>query len=301
MKKSLLLLPILLLFFTVPVQAAVNIFACEPEWGALAQHIGTDKVKVHVATTAFQDVHHLNAKPSLIAAMRKADLVLCSGASLEIGWLPLLLERAGSKQVQPGGVGNLMASDHVKRIGERDHIDRSMGDVHPEGNPHVHLNPHNLIIIAKELGGLLAQIDTEHAAFYQKQTNDFVTRWQFNIQRWEARATKLRGLNLVVHHDAWVYLSDWLGLNVVASLEPKPGIPPSISHLETVLTKAKISNVKAIIRAPHESKNASEWLAEKSGIPALMLPFTVGGSDKAQSLETLFEETLRLLEGAADA
>ena len=295
MRYLLLLLFGAAVFFPRPAFAEVNIFACAPEWGALAQEIGADKVEVYTATKAAQDVHHMRAKPSLLAAMRKADLVLCSGASLEIGWLPILLNKAGDAQVQDGAVGSIMASDYVDRLEMMDNVDRSMGHVHPEGNPHIHLDPRNVLIIAGVLKDRLSQIDSANASGYAANYSAFKTKWNAAMQAWEAKAAALKGANVVVYHNSWSYLLNWLGMNSIASLEPKPGIPPTASHLEKVLNDVGNKQVVGILVAPFENGDAAKWLSEKTNIPTMSLPFTVGGNAQAVDLYSLFDSSISIL------
>ena len=162
----------------------VNIFACEPEWESLAKEIGGGKVKTFSATHAMQNPHYIRARPSLINKAVKADIIFCSGAGLEVGWLPLLLQKA-SGSVQPGTEGYLMASDFVKVLEKTMVADRTMGDVHPEGNPHVHLNPHNIFLVAKELTKRLELIDATNKSFYRSRFNSFTLRWRESINQWE--------------------------------------------------------------------------------------------------------------------
>lgn len=281
-----------------PAFARLNVFACEPEWAALTEEIGGDLVDVTSATNARQDVHHIRAKPSLLAAVRKADLVFCSGASLEIGWLPILIKKAGGPDVQPETIGWIMASDYVERLGVLQQVDRSMGHIHPEGNPHVHLDPYNISIVASVLEDRLAMIDPDNAAQYNANLDRFLGHWQAMTKKWEADARALKGQNVVVYHNAWAYLLKWLGMDIAASLEPKPGVPPTASHLESVLKSVEGKNVKAILVSPYEDEDAAEWLSSKSGIPVVHMPFTVGGNDNADDLDGLFSETIRLLKEA---
>ena len=168
-----------------PAFAKVNIFSCAPEWSALAQEVGGDAVDVYTASNAHQDIHYMRAKPSLLAAMRKADLVICSGASLEIGWLPILLNKAGSNQVQEGDLGSIMASDYVERLDVmQEKVDRSMGHVHPEGNPHVHLDPNNILILSKVMSDRLAEIDTANTQTYQNNQSAFANKGQQAMAQW---------------------------------------------------------------------------------------------------------------------
>lgn len=289
---------LLLLLLPSSAFAQLSIFACAPEWGALAEKIGGAQVSVYVASNAAQDIHHLRAKPSFLAKMRKADLVFCTGASLESGWLPVLLQKAGDPNVQPGQVGHLVASDYVMRLEIPEAVDRSMGDVHSEGNPHVHLNPHNLILIADELTKRLMTLLPEHSELFKNNNENFRADWLRNIERWEQQTLSLRNKNVVVYHSNWVYLLEWLKLNRIATLEPVPGIPPRISHLETVLSSVQDQNIKAILLTPYQQNKAAAWLSDHSDIPVMMLPYTVGGNENAKDLESLFEETIQILLGA---
>ena len=277
--------------------AMINIFACEPEWGALAKEIGGEKVKIFSATHAKQDPHYIRARPSLINKARKADIIFCSGAGLEVGWLPLLLQKSGSS-VQPGMEGHLIASEFVKVLEKPIVVDRTMGDIHPEGNPHVHLNPHNISLIAKELTKRLELIDATNASFYRNRFNSFALRWKEAIVRWEKNASDLKGMQVVVHHRTFSYLIDWLGLIEVASLELKPGIPATASHLEGLLQQFKTKPPDVIVRTPYEPGNASIWLSEKINSPAIVLPYTINGDVSSVDLFALFENSINLLKGA---
>ena len=295
MKKLFLMVLGLLIAAPTSAKAEINVFACAPEWGALAQEIGGNNVDVYTASNANQDIHHMRAKPSLLAAMRKADLIICSGASLEVGWLPILLNKAGSGQVQEGGVGSIMASDYVPMLEAMQNVDRSMGHVHPEGNPHVHLDPNNIILVSKVISDRLSEIDAPNSGSYQKSQSSFNDKWKQAITQWEAQASDLKGANIVVYHKSWTYLLNWLGMEAIASLEPKPGIPPNASHLEKVLQDIQGKNVKGILVAPFENEKGAKWLSEKSGVPIIKLPFTVGGNDQAKDLQSLFEDTVQRL------
>ena len=300
MKYYFIFIAVLGLLCAAPSSASakINIFACTPEWAALAEEIGGDLVDVYSATKAHQDVHHMRAKPSLLAAMRKADMVFCNGASLESGWLPILLKKAGKPEVQQNTVGWLMASDFVPKLEMMEHADRSMGHVHPEGNPHVHLNPHNILDIAAVLTERLFLIDPNHGIAYEANLLAFKNKWKESISTWEASAN-FKGSNVVVYHKNWAYLTDWLDINTIASLEPKPGLPPTTAHLENVLQSLKGKNVKAILVAPFENEKAAKWLSERTDIPVLHLPYTIGGSDNSNTLKGLFDETLSMLNKAA--
>lgn len=285
----------LALILAQPATAALKVLACEPEWGALVQELAGDKASVSSATTALQDAHHIEARPSLIARARNADLVLCTGSELETGWLPLLLRQSGNQRIQPGTPGYMEASQLVARLEIPKVLDRSMGDIHPAGNPHVHLDPHNIAKIAQVLGDRLAQLDPANANAYRTRTADFLARWGAAIRRWEAEAAPLKGLTMVVYHRNMSYLNAWLGLREVGSLEPKPGIPPTTAHLADLVARMQAAPAKAIVYVAYNNPQAAEFLSARSKIPAVMLPYTVGGSEGAKDLFGLFDDTLARL------
>jgi zinc/manganese transport system substrate-binding protein len=285
----------LMLLIALPAAAEVRVFACEPEWAALAQELGGEKVSVFTATTARQDPHHIEARPSLIARLRQADLLVCTGAELEIGWLPVLLRQSGNAGVQPGRPGYFEAANHVRMLEIPARLDRAEGDVHPGGNPHIQTDPRNIGRVATALAQRLGEIDPKNADYYQTRHRDFVQRWEVAIQRWEQQAAPLKGIRIVVQHKGFPYLENWLGLREVAALEPKPGIEPTSAHLTEILEQLRRQPAKMILRAAYNDGRASEWLAERTKIPAVMLPFTVGGSDKANDLFGLFDDTVQRL------
>lgn len=296
-----LIVVMLLGLMAKPALAQINVFACEPEWAALIEELAGDQAKTYTATTAMQDVHHIQARPSLIARLRRADLLVCAGAELEAGWLPVLLRQASNPKVQPGQPGYFEAAMQVKRLEIPTQLDRSQGDVHAAGSPHVHLDPHRLATIAGALTERLVQIDPDHTALYQQRAQDFDSRWQQAIQVWEQRALPLKGLPVVTHHKAWVYLFDWLGLKEVATLEPKPGLPASAAHLAQLKQQLRTQPATMVIRAAYQDDRASEWLNQQTGTPMVMLPYTVGGTEQTKDLFSLFDDTLdRLLAASKD-
>lgn len=289
---------ILTLFLLLPISAsALNVFACEPEWAALVDELAGPAASVTVATTALQDPHRLQAKPSLIAAMRNADVIVCTGADLEAGWLPLLLRRAANSSVQPGRPGNFLAADHVRKVEVPTLIDRSQGDIHPQGNPHVHLDARNIPRIANALGARLRELDPANAAIYEQRLQDFSVRWAKSVARWEKRSLALEGMRLVSSHRSFSYLAAWLRLDIVATLEPKPGIPASGAHLASLLEQLSDNPPAAVIRAPYENERSADWLSERLSIPHLVLPYTVGASEYSSNLFDMFDAMVAALEG----
>lgn len=286
-----------LAFFTTtsPALAAINILSTTPEWGALATEIGGDKVTVYVATTALQDVHHVEAKPSLVARARNADLLIATGADLEIGWLPVLQRESSNRKIQDGNPGYFEASRALNLLEVPANTDRSMGDVHPFGNPHIHLDPRNLLKVASALAQRLAEIDSASKASFESRNKSFQERMSEAIKRWESTAAPLKGIPVVVHHQDQKYLLHWLGMKEVAALEAKPGIPPSTGHLSDLLQTMQREPAKLILRSAYNDPKPSNWLAERSKIPVITLPYTIGGSVNAKDLFSLFDDNINKL------
>jgi zinc/manganese transport system substrate-binding protein len=278
-----------------PATAALSVFACTPEWGVLVREIGGDRVSVYVAATALQDVHRIEARPSLIARARSADLMVCTGAELEIGWLPLVQSQSGNPRIRPGQPGYFEAADFVALIEKPARLDRALGDLHAAGNPHIHLDPRNIADVAAGLGERMALLDPPSRKYFEERTQSFLSRWREASAKWEKQAAPLKGLALVVHHRDLAYLIAWLGMREVGSLEPKPGLPPSSAHLAELLGRLKQTPARAVVRSAYSDPRPSEWLAQRAGIPAVMLPYTVGGSEKAKDLFSLYDDTLERL------
>ncbi len=288
------------LLFSQSALADLRVFACEPTWAALAKQIGADHVHVDSATTAFQDVHYIQARPSLISKVRRADLVVCSGAQLEIGWLPVLLRQASNAKVQPGQPGYLEAAQQVQRLEIPTSVDRAEGDIHPDGNPHVQTDPRNIAKVAAVLVQRMKMLDPDQAAFYQQHYDAFAARWQKAIAGWEQRAAPLKGMEIVTHHTGWIYMAHWLGLKVVGHLEPKPGVPPTAAHLAELLDQLKQDHLQAIIRASYQDERPSDWLSKRTGAPAIVIPHTVGATDGAKDLFGMFDDMISKLLAAEE-
>jgi len=287
-----------LLALPQPAHAALRVLATTPEWAALTRELGGDKVDVYSATSAFQDVHRVDAKPSLVARARNADLVVAAGAELEIGWLPILLRESGNARIQPGNPGYFEADANLRLLEVPTAVDRSMGDVHPQGNPHAHLDARNVAIVATALATRLAAVDPANAPYYQARGVDFQARWQSAMARWEAQAAPLKGAPVVVIHRDQAYLCHWLGLVEVAAIEPKPGVPPSSSYLAELVTKLSAAPPKMILRNAYNDSKAVDWLAERIHVPVVLLPYSVGGTPAASDLFKLFDDTINRLTGA---
>ena len=279
-------------------QADLRVFATVPEWAALAREIGGDKLKIYTATSALQDPHRIEAKPSLLAQARQANLLIAVGADLEVGWLPLVLRDSGNAAIQPGRPGYFEAATTVTRLDVPSVVDRSHGDVHASGNPHIHLDPRNVLKVGEALTARLIELDAANAAAYQAGFKAFAGKWQAAIGRWEKEAAPLKGVPVLVHHQSFVYLAHWLGLKEVGTLEPKPGIEPTSSHLGTLLARQQTMPARLVLRAAYQQEGPSQWIAGKTGLPAVLLPYTVGGTPEAKDLFGLFDDSIqRLLKG----
>ena len=284
------------LFASAPAQAALSVFACLPEWASLAQELGGDKVSVYQASSPLQDPHRIEARPSLVAHMRSADLVICTGAELETGWLLVLMQTAGNRNVQPGTPGYIAAADYIERLEVPTRLDRAEGDIHPSGNPHIHLDPRNIAKVAAVVSDRLAKLDSKNAAFYAARGHDFETRWGAAIAKWEQQSTPLKGMRLVPYHKDSVYLIHWLGMVEVMDIEPKPGIPPSAGYLAELVDKIQRNGADAITRSMYTDPKAAQWLSEHTHVPLVDLPYTVGGTPGANDLFGLFDDIIARLE-----
>jgi zinc/manganese transport system substrate-binding protein len=253
-------------------QAALRVVACEPEWASLATELGGDRLQVSSATTALQDPHRIEARPSLIARVRNADLLVCTGLELEVGWLPVLVQQSGNAKVAPGAPGFFEAGRHVSALDVPQRLDRSDGDVHAAGNPHIQLDPRNIALVAKALAERLAQLDPPNARAYQERHAAFAARWAEAERRWSQQAAPLKGLSVV---------------------------EPSAGHLSTLKAQLAKQPARLVVRAAYQDPRASQWLSDQARIPAVALPFTVGGNEQAKDLFGLFDSTIALLLASA--
>jgi zinc/manganese transport system substrate-binding protein len=291
MKKLLLVVAAL---FALPAYA-LEIFATVPEWAALAREIGGDRVNVFSATHGLQDPHHVEARPSLIAKARRADLVVATGAELEVGWLPVVLREAGNERVQPGQPGYFEAAGFVRMLDVPARLDRAEGDVHAAGNPHIQTDPRNVLKVGAALAERLASIDAANAAAYRAGFEAFAGKWRVAIARWEKEAAPLKGMPVVVQHKSWTYLIGWLGMKEIAALEPKPGVEPSAAYLARLVEQTATAKPRLVIRAAYNNPRPADWYSAQAGVPVAVLPFTVGGDEAAKDLFGLFDDTVRRL------
>ena len=244
-------------------QAAINVFACTPDWGSLVKELAGERADIYVATTA--DAGHPPnpgaAEPDRASAPRRPGRV--HGASLEIGWMPLVRTQSGNEKIQLGTPGYLEVADYVPLIEKPTVVDRSMGDVHPRGNPHIQWGPRQVQLGANEIAKRLAEIDPSGSAEYQRRLADFTARWTAATARWSELGAPLKGVGVIQHHVNYSYLTEFLGMTLVGTLEPKPGVEPTSSHLNSLIQQQSSKPAKLIVRSSYHSPAASEWLAER--------------------------------------
>ncbi len=289
---------LLLLLISGNTYAALNVFACEPEWAALTQLLAGNQVSIYTATGPLQDTHQVQARPSLIAKARSAQMLVCTGAELEIGWMPVVLRESGNSAIQLGSSGHFEAAQYVTMQEVPTRLDRADGDVHAAGNPHIQTDPRNYLPIAEALSKRLIELDPASSQLYQQNYAKFNQQWRAAIAKWEKQAAPLKGVAVVVQHKGFPYLNNWLGLKEVAELEPKPGMEPSAAYLGKVLNDLQQHPARMVMRAAYQDGRPSEWIAERAHINAVTVPYTVGGTAQAIDLFTMFDDTIaRLLAG----
>lgn len=274
--------------------AALTVFACEPEWAALVRVLAP-QAQLYVATHAGQDPHQIEARPALIAQLRRADLAVCTGAALESAWLPALQQRAGNARARDV----FFAADHVDVIDPQPGAIGTpwSGDVHAEGNPHVHADPRNLLLVAQALAQRLAVERPAEAGAIAARAAAFETRWRQHIARWEKEGAPLRGKKVAAQHTTFGYLWRWLGIEQIADLEPRPGMPPTPGHLARLREGLRAQPPAAIVLAGYQDPRPGRWLAQQLGsvAPPLVLPATVGEDAGEAELVAWFDGLLREL------
>lgn len=271
MKKILMICALLLQ--PMALQAKVNVVATLPVFGALAQEVGGDRVEITTLARGNQDPHFLDAKPSYVVALNKADLLIEGGLDLEVGWLPPILVQSRNGKIQPNNPGNVNAAQGLNILEvPKTAVDRSMGDVHPLGNPHAWLDPRNAKLIAANIYQHLAKVDPEGKDYYEGRLKEFLARLNQKLAEWEPLIQKIRGKKVVTYHRSFSYFADWTGLVVADFIESKPGIQPSSKHIDDLIKTIPQEGVKAILAESFYPKKVPEYLAEKASIPFLMLP-----------------------------
>jgi zinc/manganese transport system substrate-binding protein len=286
-------------FGATSAQAELTVVTATQDLAAIAQEVGGDKIKVTALAKGYQDPHFVEAKPSFVLTLNKADLLIVVGRDLEIGWLPPLITQSRNAKIQPGAAGYLDPSVNAKILElPTGQITRAMGDVHPLGNPHYWLDPENGKRIAQAIAGKLAEMDGANAAYYKQREQDFESRLTAAIQRWKAQLAPYKGLKVVSYHRSWTNFADAFGLDVIGYVEPKPGIPPTPQHTLDVINAMKGQNVKIIMVEPYFDLKTPNSIASNTGGKVLVMPPSVGGVPQAADYFKLFDYDLGLLLGA---
>lgn len=278
--------------------AKLNIVATTPDLGAIAKEIGGDKVDVKSLARPTEDPHFVDARPSFITILNKADVLIEGGAMLEAGWLPPLIEGARNKKIQIGSAGRVIGSDGITLIQVPTTLDRAMGDIHPMGNPHYLLDPLNGKVVAQHICDTLCKLDAASCPHFQTNLEGFSRKIDEKMVEWRKLTALFKGTKVVTYHKSYDYFLERFGLELVDTLEPKPGIPPSPTHINALIPRMKEDGVKAIIIEPNKEKKTPEFIAEKTGAKVLVLPGTVGGNEETEDYISLFDYNLAQLAAA---
>ena len=296
------LLAALVLAAPPPAAAALRVVSSIPTLGSLAKEVGGDRVEVESLGKGFQDPHFVEPKPSLMVVLNRADLLLYVGLELEIGWLPPLVLGSRNPKIQTGEPGSLDCSRAIPVLDvPTTKVDRSMGDIHPQGNPHYWLPPSNAKIIAREIAQRLSQIDPPGAGAYQKNLAAFNDRVDAAEKKWQPMIAKVRGTKIVTYHKSWTYLSQWLGLQETGYLEPKPGIPPDPDHLFRLIQAMRSEHVQLLLAEDFYNLNTARLVAQKAGAKLLALPTDVGAKPEIKDWFVLVETILKQLSSNVQA
>jgi zinc/manganese transport system substrate-binding protein len=285
MKKFFLILS--LLFFSFPVHAKISVVATLPVFASLAREVGGERVEVSSLARPNQDPHFLDAKPSYVVALNRADLLIFGGLDLEVGWLPSILTQARNPKILPGNPGNVNAAQGLSILEiPKTPMDRSFGDVHPLGNPHTWLDPRNAKIIAANIYLHLGQVDPAGDAYYKDRLKAWLAQLDQKIAEW-SNAAGLRGKKVLTYHRSFSYFADWTGLIVAGTSENKPGIPPSSKHVDVLIKLVPQEEVRAVLMEDFYPKKVPQYLAEKTALPLLILPTQTGEAGSATYFELI--------------
>ena len=285
-----MLLTVLLLAVTLPVQAEMNVVSTTQDLAAIAQAVGGRHVTVASLTPGGSDPHFAEAKPSMIRRAHDADLLLTVGASLEVGWLPALLQASRNRRILPGADGHLDVSLSIKLLDKPlGPVSRADGDVHLEGNPHYWLDPENGLAMAAAIAARLKQLDPAHAADYEQQLAAFSNELRSRLRGWRERLAWLKGQPAISYHKSFVYLAAAFGFRVVAEIEPKPGIPPSPAYLQQLVERTRAQNVRLLIMEPFYERGSAAYLGEHAGIRMALVPQSVGATPDIKTYFDLFD------------
>lgn len=297
MKKILLILSAAFLS-VCSAHAKLNVVATLPDFGSLAREIGGDKVEVVTLAKPTEDPHFVDARPSFVVSLRTADVLIDGGAELEIGWLPPLLQNARNARIEIGKPGRVIASQGIRLMNVPTNVTRAAGDVHALGNPHFMSDPIIAKAVAQHIAQSFSALDAANAAFYETNYKKFEATINAKLQEWGAAMLPFKGQNVVAYHDSWVYFAHRFGLNIEIFLEPKPGIPPSPSHLAEVITQMRAQKIKAIIVEPFHDRKIAEKVASSTGAKVVDFSQFPGGLPDTDSYVKLIDTLVSRLAAA---
>lgn len=290
------------LWLAVPAGAELRVVGATEDMAALAREVGGDKVKVDAIARGYQDPHFVEAKPSFILILAKADLLIAVGRELEVSWLPPLVTQSRNARIQPGSPGYLDASQDVRILDvPTGPITRAMGDVHPSGNPHYWLDPGNGRVVARAIKAKLQELDRANAAYYDQRYADFDRRLSEGERRWDAAMAPYKGLKIVTYHRSWTNFADRFKLDVIGYVEPKPGVPPSPQHTIGLIKAMKAQNVKVLLVEPYFDLKTPNSIGRETGAGVLVMPPSVGGEKVITDYIKLFDYDVDLFAKAAGA
>jgi zinc/manganese transport system substrate-binding protein len=288
--KKYIALYLMIFLFAAPAFAEVKVVTTLPWIGSIAKEIGKDKINITTLIKPMQDPHFADAKPSMILAARKADILMYNGLDLEIGYLPRIIESSNNPNIQPGKTGNLDCSQFIMPIEKPSSVDRSMGDVHPLGNPHYHFSPKNILNVAEGMANAFSDIDAVNADFYRNNLQLFKDRLADKQKQWSSRT--LKGKKYIAYHKLYEYLAQDYGFQILGYIEPKPGIPPSAGHIEEMIELIKKAKPDAVIATFVAGKKEAEALSLRTGVRSVVLPQDVGATETAKDWFSLMNEVL---------
>ena len=293
MKKILLFL----LIISFSAFAKINVITTYPYMESIVKEIGKNRVNVLSLSNGKWDPHFVPPKPSLIVELKKADLLIINGAQIEIGWLPPLLRRAGNRKIFPGKGGFLDLSHHFSLIQKSQTVSRTIGDVHPQGNPHFYLDPYNIPKIAFLITERLCYLDKGNCLFYENNLQTFKEKWNKKLSTWGKKMKKLEGIAVFEYHRLFDYFLIRYKIKILGTLEPFPGIPPSTSHLLELVEIGKKQGVSYVLYAVYNPKKPVQFFYKKSGRKAVLLPHDVNSLPQVKDIFSLFDEMVRRLTG----
>ncbi len=291
--KSLIILSLLLFSFSF---AKLNVVVSYPWIGHLVNIIGKERVNLTVLAKGNEDPHFIVPKPSYIASARRADLLIINGADLEIGFIPPILQQSNNPKIQPGREGFLDLSAYVQLIEKPERVSREMGDVHPEGNPHYHLDPHNIPLLARAIKDKLCELDKKECSYYEANFEGFLKEWNSKLKDWDRRMERAKGTKVVSYHKLHSYFLNRYSIRLVGTVEPLPGIPPNARHVESLINLIQREKVQLILQDVYHEKKTAQYTSSKTGARVVLAPHDVSALPEIKNLFDLFEYLVKEFE-----